>query len=90
MCARFSAAAGPDFSEMGDRPLAIVDIALEDRGMITDIVEIVHKHDLSARKVVLLADQALHYTDKRIWRVDADWVLSQVDVPREFPRWRGG
>lgn len=61
-------------------PLAIVDVAIQHKGMIADVIEIVHKSDLPMRKLVHLDRAGL-----RVWRADAKWVLERRDEPQEFP-----
>jgi len=70
-----------ELSRAGAPPLAIVDIAIQHKGVISDVIEIVHTHDLTAKKVALLSDRAR----VRVWRVDAQWVLRQTAEPQEFP-----
>ena len=64
------------------RPLAIVDIAIQHKGMIRHVIEIVHKSDLPREKIALLCDRFR----LKVWRVDAAWVLDQRDEPRKFPK----
>jgi hypothetical protein len=70
-----------ELSRAGVPPLAVVDIAIQHKGMISDVVEIVYKSDLSEKKITLLSDRAR----LRVWRADAEWVVKHVDEPQEFP-----
>jgi hypothetical protein len=75
----------PTYEELvsvGDVPLAIVDVAVQHKGSIIAVVEIVASHDLTPQKIATL--MAFNVD---IWRVDADWVLRQTGMPKEFPNW---
>jgi len=61
-------------------PLAVVDIAIQHKGVISDVVEIVHKNDLTLKKIARL-DRA----GVRVWRADAEWVAKHRAEPQEFP-----
>ncbi len=77
----------PSYEEIiadGYYPVAIADIAIEHKGMIVYAIEIVHKHDISERKIEKL--KALKSCiELEIWRVEAHWILSQIGMPTEFP-----
>lgn len=77
----------PSYEEItadGYYPVAIADIAIEHKGMIVYAIEIVHKHDISEKKIARL--KALNYClEMEIWRVEAHWVLSQIGKPDSFP-----
>lgn len=66
------------------KPVAIVDIAIEHKGMIIYAIEIVHKHDISKLKIDRLKSLRRCF-DLEIWRVEAHWILAQVGMPSSFP-----
>lgn len=70
-----------DLARAGAPPLAIVDIAIQHKGVISDVIEIVHTNDLPVKKIALLSEDA----GLRVWRADAEWVLKQVAEPQQFP-----
>lgn len=65
--------------QIGHPPFAILDIAIQNKGCLVHGIEIVHKHDLTPKKMKLLEDIP------RVWRVDARWVLGQIGEPLDFP-----
>jgi len=73
-----------ELARAGAPPLAVVDIAIQHKGMISDVIEIVYTSDLTETKLAILSDRAR----LRVWRADAEWVVKHVDDPQEFP-WEG-
>ncbi len=68
----------------GIKPVAIADLAIVHKGMVAYAIEIVHKHDLDQPKISRLLNLK-SCIELEIWRIEAHWVLSQVNVPTEFP-----
>lgn len=72
----------PNYDELvniGLRPMAILDIAVQHKGNITVAIEIKHKHACDARKLGFLR---LHTS---VLEVPAYWALGQIDTPTEIP-----
>jgi len=72
----------PTYDEVvdgGDRPMAVVDIAVQHKGIIAYAIEVVHKHRCNPRKIGFLRP---HLT---LLEIPAYWVLGQVDRPKEIP-----
>jgi len=69
-------------------PAAIIDVAIEDRGMISYCLEITHGNPLSDEKVDFLWNVGIH----RIIELPAQWVLAQIEPPKYLPGefWRLG
>ena len=65
-----------DLRAEGVRPRAILDIAIQHKGVIADGIEIVHTSDLSATKTEYLRRMGI-----TVFVVDASWVLRQVRRP---------
>lgn len=80
----------PTYDEMvAERhyPLCIFDVALfRPDGALTAAIEVVHKHDIDAAKLQRFADirRAAPRVLPRLYRVSAEWVLSQIGVPRRL------
>ena len=73
----------PSFDELvssGSPPEFIADIAIQHKGCITTVFEIVHKHDLSLHKALAYAAFNLEF-----WVIPAAWVLHQVKRPDTIP-----
>lgn len=65
---------------MGLTPIAIFDVAIQHKGGITDVFEVVHRSPISATKAEYLNRIcSKHYI--RIYTIDADWILSRVKRP---------
>lgn len=45
-----------------------------------------HKNELSEAKIAKLKKLDLPF-ELQIWRVEAHWVLSQIDYPQNFPEY---
>lgn len=69
-----------DIVQMGFRPMAVVDIAIQRKGRLSIAIEVHHKHRVDARKLNFL--RAL---DVGVLEVPSAWALGQVDRPREIP-----
>jgi hypothetical protein len=66
------------------KPIAIADIVIVHKGLVMYIIEIVHKNDVSEKKLIKL--KALYTNiNTEIWRVEAHWILSQIERPTNFP-----
>lgn len=75
----------PTFSELvklGTSPAAIVDIAVFHKGQVSIAVEIVHKHELTAKKLRFLNKTADIWT---VLELPTQWVLGQVKAPSFIP-----
>jgi len=66
------------------KPIAIADIVIDHKGGIYYIVEIVHKHDISEQKIAKLKKISFGW-ETEIWRVEAHWILAQIERPTNFP-----
>lgn len=71
-----------DLQRKGMPASYIVDIAIQHKGNITDVIEIVHKHPLNPKKIEFLSKHCLG----TIWQIPASWILGQVGVPITIPR----
>lgn len=76
----------PTFDECiqhyGSAPQWIVDIAIQHKGTISTVIEIVHKHPPSPTKIKALAECV---TASEVWVIPARWVLGQVRRPESIP-----
>lgn len=61
------------------RPMAVLDVAVQHKGMIAFAIEVVHKHRCDPRKIGFLRDRLT------LLEIPAYWVLGQVDRPSEIP-----
>jgi hypothetical protein len=59
-------------------PIAIFDIAVEHKGLITYAIEVVHRNDVSNKKLEYLKRINLWYG---VYKIDADWILSRCGCP---------
>ena len=66
----------------GKAPRWIVDIAIQHKGTISAVVEIVHKNPPSPEKIQSLA--ACTFASE-VWVIPARWVLGQVKRPKRIP-----
>lgn len=69
-----------DVIEMGYRPMAVVDIAIQHKGRVILAIEIRHKSPVGPRKLSFLHK---HIND--VLEIPAYWVLGQVDRPCQIP-----
>ena len=72
----------PTYAEvigLGLLPIVIFDIALSERGMISEAFEVVHRHGVSETKTAYLERIGIN-----VWTLDADWILSQVRRPKKL------
>ena len=60
--------------------VAILDIAVPHKGSICQGIEICHKNPVSDEKVQKLKEMGLN----SLVEIDADWVLNQVEIPKEI------
>jgi hypothetical protein len=71
----------------GTPPVAILDVAVQSKGLLYIGIEIVHKHDLTSRKKAILSTLGLPL----LYKIPADWVLYKVrrpdSIPSEFQVW---
>jgi len=65
---------------MGRPPFAIVDVAVQHKGMIAYAVEIMHKHECDEKKLTILRSCV-----NSILEVPAYWILGQVGTPTQIP-----
>ena len=65
-------------------PFAIADIAISHKGSIYYVIEIVHKNEISNEKIAKL-ERLITAWGVEIWRIEAHWILSQIEVPTNFP-----
>ncbi len=73
----------PSYDELvaeGIRPMAIFDIAIQERSQITIAIEIKHKHPIEPLKRGLIRKLGVELIE-----VPTQWVLGQVDRPCEIP-----
>ena len=66
---------------MGGYPLAILDLAIQHKGFIPYGIEIVHKNDVSDRKLQKLQGVC---RGTQVYRVPAHWIMGQVGIPSTF------
>lgn len=72
----------PTYDEVvaeGFRPMVVVDIAVQHKGLIAYAIEVVHKHRCDPRKIGFLRRELT------LLEIPAYWVLGQVDRPKEIP-----
>lgn len=60
----------------------IPDIAIQHKGMIAYVIEIVHKNDLSKEKIDFYKSLLLK---PEIIAIPAQWILGQVTIPTKMP-----
>lgn len=60
----------------------IADIAIQHKGWITEIIEIVHKSDVSSEKLDFYRQQAFH---PAVYAIPAQWIMGQVTIPTVLP-----
>lgn len=65
-------------------PIAIADIICIHKGSPAIAIEIVHKNELSEEKIDKLKRLQCGW-QLEIWRIEAHWILSQIDYPINFP-----
>lgn len=65
-------------------PICIFDVAFHHEGQITHAFEIVHKHDLTEEKRAYIHRVADDGALECVHGLSADWVLSQVQLPRRL------
>jgi len=73
----------PSYDELvigGVRPMAIFDIAIQERGRLSVAIEIRHKHPIDPLKRGLVRKLGMELIE-----VPAYWVLGQVERPGEIP-----
>lgn len=68
-----------DIVAMGWRPMCVLDIAIQHKGLITVAVEVCHKHPCGNRKLGFLRPHL------SVLEVPTHWVLGQVDKPKCIP-----
>ena len=74
----------PTFDElyrMYKPPKCIADIAVQCKGMISHIIEVVHKNPPNQEKL----DYLHEITTGDVWVVPATWVMNQIQRPRAWP-----
>lgn len=69
--------------EMGYLPICIFDVAIQHKGHISDIIEVVHKNGISETKAAYIS-RICKETPFNIHIISADWVLSQVGRPKQL------
>lgn len=67
----------------GYLPICIFDVAIQHKGIISDIIEVVHKNGISETKAGYIS-RVCAETPFNIHVISADWVLSQVGRPKRL------
>ena len=73
----------PSFEELcsiGEPPEFIVDVAIQHKGALIAVVEVVHKNPPNDKKI-----SAFHRMGLLTWVVPATWILGQVRRPSHLP-----
>jgi hypothetical protein len=58
-------------------PLAILDIAIQEKGRIAYGIEVIHKNYISRKKGIRI----FTLESLKVYQIDADWILNQVKKP---------
>ena len=65
-------------------PAVIFDIAVQHKGNIFYAIEVVHKNDISEQKMKFLRRLSAEGWWGEVYKVSADWILSQVGRPQSI------
>ena len=66
--------------ESGSRPMAIADIAIQEKGRVVIAIEVRHKHPVDDRKRGFLRQHGVE-----VFEIPAYWALGQIDRPESMP-----
>lgn len=72
----------PTYDEVirsGNRPMAVLDIAIQHKGQVVYAIEVVHKHRCDPRKIGFLRPRLT------LLEIPAYWALGQVGTPTAIP-----
>jgi len=82
---RYFDVAPPTFKECLDgglTPIAIFDVAVQHKGSIAYALEVVHRGEVSSTKRDYLDRIRRECGGPRVYRIDADWILSRCGIPK--------